>query len=142
MRRYDIIAALDGLLTRDDFWHDPTLPRALSDDERHRFRRLGPVLADRCASLATCSLPLAVTHGDLEPHNVVRTSNGRVIHDWTCAGVAHPFFDLACWISDCDETDAVRAVARYLGAWRSFGSEVELRRQWMLANRSVGCVSC
>lgn len=134
VRTYDDIATdIDQVVTRDDLWHDPSLPRALSDDERQRFLRLGPVLADRCASLADGSFPLTVSHGDLELLNVVRAANGWVLHDWTCAAISHPFIDLACWVSDCDETEAAGAVAAYLDAWQPFGSAADLQRRWMLA---------
>jgi aminoglycoside phosphotransferase (APT) family kinase protein len=38
---------------------------------------------------------LAVCHGDLHPFNVLVTSDGPALLDWTTARVAHPAYDLA-----------------------------------------------
>jgi hypothetical protein len=129
----DLAAAVGPLLARDDLWHDRSLPRSLTEQEWEQFHRLAPRLEDYCGALEGGVLPPTLIHGDLEPLNVVRTGASWLVHDWTFAAIGHPFYDLACWLSDCDDAEAEAAVAAYLDAWRPYASDAELRREWAAA---------
>lgn len=110
----DLAAEVGSLLARDDVWHDRSLPRSLTEHEWQRFRT-------------------TITHGDFEPLNVVRTKRCWLIHDWTFAAIGHPFYDLACWLNDCDEAESRAAVTTYLDAWLPYAGRSDIAREWAAA---------
>ncbi len=61
--------------------------------------------------------PALLCHGDLHPQNLLVEHAQVTLLDWEYAHVAHPYWDLAGWIthSDLPEVCARRLLAAYLG---------------------------
>lgn len=103
-RRLERLAAqLEPVL--DD---DPVLttgPDRLSDADRARLRGLLPIIAARCAELASLGIGATAEHDDLHDGNVL-VGASEVVFDWGDACLTHPFFVLCV---------ALRAVAHRAG---------------------------
>lgn len=64
-----------------------------------RSRELADISLQRTVERLSAARPSAATrvlcHGDLHPFNVLTTSTGHVVLDWTSGQIAHPAYDLA-----------------------------------------------
>ena len=98
--------------------HDP-LHAELSADERALWREAVPALQAACARLDALGPAPTISHGDLHPWNVAVTPDGPRVFDWSDAAIAHPFLDLAVFLTRSPDVDRRREIRdAYLAPWR------------------------
>jgi hypothetical protein len=66
----------------------------LSRDEVRAIRRSLPVVAERCAELASLRIGPTIDHDDLHDANILQRGSRVVVFDWGDACVTHPFLSL------------------------------------------------
>ncbi len=72
----------------------------LNAEERQQIADYMPKIETALAALRVQELT-ALTHGDFWAGQIVQTANGRLLFtDWSDAAVAHPFFDIAFFLSE------------------------------------------
>jgi phosphotransferase family enzyme len=103
----------------------------LDRDEVARLVALAPKYRELCAELASLGLPATIQHDDLHEWNVF-VRDGRVaIYDWGDSSVGSPLWS---WLKPSwTLEDPEPARAAYVAAWRSYGSDEQLRRALDLA---------
>ena len=103
---------------------DDELMSRLDQPSRSAWLEAGPSLVAACGRLADIGPGPTITHGDFHPWNVVSSSRGVRIFDWTDAALSHPFVDLATYVLRADEPDdRQRLLDTYLARWTGHLSE-------------------
>jgi hypothetical protein len=118
-------------------------PEGLSAAEAARLRALGPRLADLCAELQGCGVPLSLHHGDFHDGNIFLRGAGYIFFDWGDSSLAHPFFSLrTAFISVENGLDLPEGAPEferlrdaYLEPWTRFAAPARLREAFALAQR-------
>jgi hypothetical protein len=120
-----------------DAAYEPFFERdhGLEPDEVTRLAALAPRFHELCAELAALGLPASIQHDDLHQWNVY-VRNGRIaIYDWGDSSVAFPLWS---WlkpyfavVDECRDPEPLRVA--YLGPWREYASDEQLRRGLELA---------
>ena len=110
------------------------LATEFSDGERAEWESSGPAFVAACTRLAEIGPAPTLSHGDLHPWNVAVTPDGPLIFDWSDAAVAHPFLDLAVYVTRTKDIARRRALRNaYLVAWQDVLPPVELAEAGELA---------
>jgi hypothetical protein len=110
-----LATTLPSMLDRDG------LGGRLAPEVRDAWERAIPRLQDACAALDDLGLPDALVHGDLHPGNIVLTSEGHRVVDWSDAAVGHPFVDLPTFLLRTKDVELRRRLRdAYIGGWDGF----------------------
>lgn len=97
----------------------PEVLAQLNEADRARLEPLVAGLAERFDSLAACSLPDTLVHGDFHPGNWRGDGPTLILLDWGDAGVGHPLLDLSAFEATLahDVRESVRR--EWFAAWRT-----------------------
>jgi hypothetical protein len=129
-----LVSAIPQLLDRDGFGS------RLEPEMREAWIAATPRLVAECEALLAVGLPDTLIHGDLHPGNIVATSDGYVVVDWSDTAVGNPFVDLATFLVRTRDLDLRRRlVAAYVTAWDGFAGRAQLDEAARLA-MTVGSV--
>ncbi len=120
----------------------------LSTAEYGQLQQFAPEFAKLCQRLTDYGIPETLHHDDFHDNNIFVQDGVYRIADWGEACLAHPFFSMiivlriAAYILKLEDDDPALVDLRdtYLAQWRAYGTDVELRQAFDLA-QSVGAVS-
>lgn len=110
-----MVEVVAEVVQRDDLWVAQPAPDerwcGLTGEQHRSWRVAESWLVDCCHRLADLAdktgIHVSLTHSDLHPGNTQLQQDGRVVvHDWSEAGLRHPFMDLGCWIDDMSDEGA------------------------------------
>jgi aminoglycoside phosphotransferase (APT) family kinase protein len=104
---------------------------------RAALRAHAPLVRSLLAVLADAGVPPTLVHGDPHPGNVAIRDGQPTVFDWTDAGVAHPFLDLATLFDDEEPTP--RMADAYLESFRAVAPPARLRAPLRLG-RALGAL--
>jgi hypothetical protein len=124
----DLAAAVPAMLDRDD------LGGRLAPDVREAWIAAIPRLVDACAALIELGVPDTLVHGDLHPGNIVVSTNGPVVVDWSDAAVGNPFVDLATFLVRTKDRELRRRLFdAYVAGWDGLVPHARLEAAGQLA---------
>jgi Phosphotransferase enzyme family len=106
----------------------------LTPDEHDQLRALLPEFADRCARLASVSIPETIQHDDMHDGNVFVRGDRYLFFDWGDSCVSHPFHTLVVTMRALAHRlglppggpDIRRLRDAYLESFARYGSHTEL----------------
>lgn len=145
-RRLDRLAAqLDPILDNDRILS--TGPDRLTTEDRVRIRALLPIIAARCAELASLGIGATAEHDDLHDGNVL-VGRSEIVFDWGDACLTHPFLVLCVSLRACahragiagDDARILRIRDAYLSEWTDVAPMPALREAAELA-RVIGQIT-
>ena len=97
------------------------LAEEFSADERASWLAAVPDLVRACERLQALGPDQTISHGDLHPWNVASTPDGPRVFDWSDVAIAHPFLDLAVYVTRAKDVARRRALRDvYLDGWREY----------------------
>ncbi len=111
-----LAAQIDPLLGDTDSML-PDQPGGIPREQINALQAAGPRLGAMCERLAAFGLPDTLVHGDFHDENIAVDGARSVYFDWTDACVAHPFFDVAVFLSETSMPDNAGQHARLLAAY-------------------------
>jgi hypothetical protein len=112
----------------------------LTGKARDRVLAFEPGLAAAAAELITGPIGSAISHGDLQPNNMLAPPTSKPF-DWGDAVIAHPFCTLTSLRWSIDDPNLYRILRRgYLAHWSDTATPCELE-QLAEAAELVGCVA-
>ncbi|HSC91242.1 MAG TPA: hypothetical protein VLB86_06275 [Gaiellaceae bacterium] len=97
----------------------------------HAYRRLVPLVADRCERLAAYAIAETIQHDDLHDAQVFVRDGRYLVTDWGDAVVSHPFFSMSVTLEGViafgvDDVEGSEDVAPYAAAYLApFGDGLE-----------------
>jgi hypothetical protein len=113
--------SLEALATTlPDLAHMEPLATDFAADDRAAWDAAMPGFIAACESLDSLGPRPALLHGDLHPWNVTAGGDGAIrVFDWSDAAIAHPFLDLAVYVTRSADPGRRRALRdAYLRHWR------------------------
>lgn len=111
----------------------------ITDGQFSRLEESIPEANLVCSVLENPLVPLSLEHGDFFWGNIILEEGLPIIYDWSDSSLSHPFLSAAVFLSEAaelfSEEFADELLEAYLGCWAEWGSEEDLRKEYLNVQR-------